>query len=185
MSLDTTTNVRPLIPGGDVIYTQTPTPEGLVTQERPGQADSWELASQEEALADAGNAVTVHVDGAGQNAGSATAAAAKMNAPAQAQNQTPAAQDPELPKITLYSTVFCVFASLATAGSGVILTLGALDQLPRNPGHERREPGEFETLVTLAVGFFASAIAATASAVACGVRHYRERDSQAAAVATV
>jgi len=183
MSLDTTTNVRPLIPGGDVIYTQTPTPEGLVTQERPGQEDSWELGSQEEALADAGNAVTVHVDGAGQNAGSATAAAAKMNAPAR--NQTPAAQDPELPKITLYSTVFCVFASLATAGSGVILTLGALDQLPRDPGHERREPGEFETLVTLAVGFFASAIGAAGSAIACGVRYCRERDSQAAAVTTV
>ncbi len=182
MSLDTTTNVRPLIPGGDVIYTQTPTPEGLVTQERPGQEDSWELGSQEEALADAGNALTVHVDGAGQNAGSATAAAAKMNAPAQ--NQAPAVQDPKASNRTLYSTVFCVITSLVTAGGGVILTLGALDQLPRNPGHERKEPGEFETTVTLAVGFFATAIAATGSAIACGLRYYRERDSQAAAVAT-
>lgn len=183
MSFDTTTSIRPLIPGGDVIYTQTPTPEGLVTQERPGQEDSWELGSQEEALADAGNAVTVQVDGAGQNAGSATAAAAKMNAPAQ--NQAPAVQDPKASNRTLFSTVFCVLTSLATAGSGVILTLGALDQLPRNPGHERKEPGEFEILVTLSVGFFATAIAATGSAIACGLRYYRERDSQAAAVATV
>lgn len=183
MSLNTTTHVRPPIPGGDVIYTQTPTPEGLVTQERPGQEDSWELASQEEALADAGNAVTVHVDGAGQNADSATAAAAKMNAPAQ--NQAPAGQTPNAPKSALHATVCCIVTSLLTAGSGVILTLGALDQLPRNPGQERKLPGEFETLVTLAVGFFATSVTAAGSAIAGGLLYYRERDSQAAAVATV
>lgn len=183
MSLNITTNVRPLIPGGDVIYTQTPTPEGLVTKERPGQEDSWDLASQEEALADAGNAVTVHVDGAGQNAGSATTAAAKMNAPAQ--NQAPAGQTPNAPKITLQVTVCCIFTSLLTAGSGALFTLMALDQLPRNPGHERRAPNEFEAAVTLAVGFFATSVTAAGSAIAGGLLYYRERNSQAAAVATV
>ncbi len=183
MSLNITTNVQPLIPGGDVIYTQTPTPEGLVTQERPGQEDSWDLASQEEALADAGNAVTVHVDGGGQNAGSATAAAAKMNAPAQ--NQAPAGQTPNAPKITLQVTVCCIVTSLLTAGSGAIFTLMALDQLPRNPGHERRAPNEFEAGVTLAVGFFATSVTAAGSAIAAGLLYYRERNSQAAAVVTV
>ncbi len=183
MSKPALTNDRPPVPGGDLIYTQTPTPQGLLTEERPGQEDSWELGSQEEALPDAGNAVSVHADGTDQNVGSAATAAEKMNA--QAQNQAPAGETPKVPNIALHATVYCIFTSLVAAGSGTLFTLMALDQLPANSSDHKRQPGEFETSVTLAVGFFASAIVATGSAIACGVRYCRERDSQAAAVATV
>ncbi len=183
MSKPTLTNVRPLVPDDNVIYTQTPTPEGLVTQERPGQEDSWELGSQEEALPDAGNAVSVHADGADQNVGSAATAAEKMNA--QAQNQAPDGETPKVHKLALHATVCCIFTSLMTAGSGALFTLMALDQLPYNSSDHKREPREFEVAVTLAVGFFATSVIAAGSAIAGGLLYYRERDSQAAAVATV
>ena len=183
MSKPVLTNDRPLIPGGNLIYTQTPTPDGLLTEERPGQEDSWEMGSQDEALADAGNAAGVHANGTGQDVGSGASAAAKMNA--QVQNQAPDGQTPEVPNIPFHTAVYCIFTGVVTAGGGALFTLMALDQLPYNSSEHKREPGEFETSVTLAVGFFASAIAATGTAIAYGVRYCRERDSEAAAVANV
>ncbi len=183
MSLHTLPNNRPQVPHGDLIYTQTPTPEGLVTQERPGQEDSWELGSQEEALPDAGNTVSVHTDGTGPNVGSAAAAAEKMSAPIP--SDAASSEKPKTPNIPLHASAFCAFTSLLTAGSGAIMTLLALNQLPRNSGNEHPKPGEFGVSVTLAAGFFVSAVAATGTAIACGVRYYRERDSQVEAQATV
>lgn len=172
---------RPPVPRFELIYTQTPTPAGLVTEQRPGQEDSWELGSREESLADAGNAAGVHADGTGQDVGSDASAAAKMNAPVR--EQAPAGETPEVPNIPLHTTVYCVFTALVAAGGGAMFTLMALDQLPYNSSDHKKEPGEFGTTVTLAAGFFATAIAATSTAIACGVRYYRERDSQAATVA--
>ena len=183
MSKPVTSIDRPPVPGVELIYTQTPTPAGLVTEERPGQEDSWELGSQAEALADAGNAVNVQVDGTGQDIGSAATAAEKMNA--QVPSHAPDGQTPKVPNIPLHTTIYCAFTALVAAGGGALFTLMALDQLPYNSSENKREPGEFETSVTLAVGFFASAIAATGTAIACGVRYCRERDSEAAAVANV
>ncbi len=182
MSLNTSTHVRPTVPVDEVIYTQTPTADGMVTQEVPLD-DSWAHAAQEEALPNAGSAVSVQIDTTSQNISSAAAAAEKMSAPIP--SDASSSEEPKTPNIPLHASAFCAFTSLLTAGSGAIMTLLALNQLPRNSGSEHPEPGEFGVSVTLAVGFFATAVAATGTAIACGVRYYRERDSQGETQATV
>lgn len=46
MNTDTIIQIRPQMPGDDVVYTQTPTPAGLVTQEINAE-DSWDLAEEQ------------------------------------------------------------------------------------------------------------------------------------------
>ncbi len=180
MNTNTIIQMRPLTPGGDLVYVQTPRQDGVLEVQAEA---SWGLASQEEALPDAGNAVSVQADGMDQNDGSAAVAASKMTAPIQ--NPVSASKAATTPKISLCEIFFSAFCSLVTAGSGVSMTLLALNQLPRNDGSDKPEPGEFGVSVTLAVGFFTTAVAATGTAIACGVRYCRERDSQVEAQASV
>ena len=61
MSTDTIIQFRPLVPGGDLIYMQTPTPIGLVTQETNAE-DSWDLAEEQAKQAQENDLAAAAVD---------------------------------------------------------------------------------------------------------------------------
>ncbi len=61
MTTDTIIQIRSLVPGDDLVYTQIPTPQGLVTQETNAE-DSWDLAEEQAKQAQANDLATAGSD---------------------------------------------------------------------------------------------------------------------------